>query len=255
MKLTKIAFAVALALLAVACGPKAPNSTKTVDTIQISKLLDTQSEDCPYCVNYNVKIEYPVDETARLNLLDKFFADGEDISYLELEPLVEYTINRASQEDMSFLEEMWTDHKKTGYRFTTDTLSHSICCSFMGTVNDHSSYECVEDIFLGTAHPDITCRHAVLDAQGKVCTLDDILKPGYNESLVDTVKQVATDFIAEFGIAPDFFDDVQFFVSQDFFFSEDGLVFYYDKGIFGGWAIPGIEACVPWETIKPYLAE
>lgn len=255
MKQINLIAAVLLAIFSTACVPGESGDASSILSSRYSTVIDTPSQDCPYCVQYNLNIDYPSSETARTNLFNKLFACGEDISGLDMGELSKRIIDRASMEDISFLEELWPDHKQTGYRYVADTLSHSFDCSFLGNVRGYDNMEYTEEIFLGTAHPDISCKHVVLDSKGYVCALEDVLKPGSVSGLTPVAKQSAEDFLNGFGAPVSILEDVDFYLSKDFYFNEDGIVFYYDKGTFGGWAIPAIEACIPWEKIENYLSE
>ena len=191
MKQINLIAAVLLVIFSTACAPGESVDGNSILSSRHTTVIGTPSQDCPYCVRYNLKIEYPSSETARTNLLNELFACGEDISGLDMGELSKRIIDRASMEDISFLEELWQDHRQTGYRYAADTLSHSFDCSFLGNVRGYDNMEYTEEIFLGTAHPDISCKHVVLDSKGYVCALEDVLKPGSVSGLTPVVKQSA----------------------------------------------------------------
>lgn len=212
---------------------------------------DACAPKCPLLKIYIIDTDYPVVNQAIndyiVDLVDSFnFDDKEEIQYKydpdNVDALVKTVYDFFKKEDEKF-----KDFNGNSYV--------SINTTFLGKHKDVMMYSTVNDSYiLGAAHGNSNQKLFNYDTEKKkILSIKDIIKP----EAVETVKSIARkNFLKNSSnnkIDPDIARNTEFFLSENFEFNSDGIIFSYNPYELLPYVFGPQRVFLSYDEIKEYL--
>jgi hypothetical protein len=121
------------------------------------------------------------------------------------------------------------------------------------------SMSITRDEFTGGAHPNASRVYLNIDPRnGSKVTLDDVLKPGYYNTLTQEGEKSFRQYheladTASWQANYFEFENNQFALNDNYGFTEDGVVFFYNSYEVAPYAVGPTEVLIPYEKLKDWL--
>lgn len=113
--------------------------------------------------------------------------------------------------------------------------------------------------YTGGAHPNSYCTTLTFDPNdGHEVTIGEIMKPGYEEPLIELITQSIISFLNVKDVAEldeVIFDHQELYISKNVVMGKDNLTFIYNKYDIAPYAVGEIIAEIPYEKLQDILKQ
>lgn len=213
------------------------------------------------------KVDFPTDLTNKealpliqRSIMEQIFGEGfQDMSLEDAIPAyTEMLYAEYQQNNLPVLAEMGDERNTEEDAFLRE--DHEITAELVSCFSDRMSYTIEHYAYMGGAHGSDVRTFSIYDMHtGAQLTEQDFFAPGYEPQvaamLVDNLIAQHDEFSSENDLREAGFYVEEIRPNDNFYLSEEGLVYYFNAYDIAPYALGAVEIVLPYEQVKPLLNE